>query len=122
MLLFAIAAIGFIAAENAKKNIVEQADRDLKIATKAIEMFKVDMTSVVNLAVDSEIKKKLEKLAEESDTAIRFQVKQQKHSNLKYPRKSPACVRLCKRLIMKQQWQKSLKSVICLMKEIGFAR
>lgn len=59
-----IAAIGFIAADNAK-DIVEKQDENLKTATKAIEMFKVDMASMVDWAVEAKIKAELEKLAEE---------------------------------------------------------
>lgn len=59
-----IAAIGFIAADNAK-DIVEKADEDLKTVTKAVEMFRGDMASVVDLAKDDKIKAELEKLAEE---------------------------------------------------------
>lgn len=64
VVLLGIAAIGFVAADNAK-DIVEQAEEDLKTATKAVEMFKVDMASVVDFAKDDTIKKELEKLAED---------------------------------------------------------
>lgn len=59
-----VAAIGFVAADNAK-DIVEKQDEDLKTATKTVEMFKADMASVVDLAKDDKIKAELEKLAEE---------------------------------------------------------
>lgn len=46
------------------KGIVEKADDDLKMATKAVETFCVNMENVVDSAKDSAIKKELEKLAE----------------------------------------------------------
>lgn len=58
-----LAAIGFIAADNAK-DIVEKADEDFKAATKTVEMFRVDMDEVLDLCPEIGIRTELEKLAE----------------------------------------------------------
>lgn len=58
-----LAAIGFIAADNAK-DIVEKADEDLKASTKTVEMFRIDMDGVLDLCPDSGIKTELKGLAE----------------------------------------------------------
>lgn len=58
-----LAAIGFIAADNAK-DIVEKADEDLKASAKTVEMFRVDMDGVLDLCPDGGIKTELNKLAE----------------------------------------------------------
>ncbi len=61
--MLGIAAIGFIAADNAKE-IVEKADADLKQTTEAFERFKVDMADVIDSASDNAVRKELESLAE----------------------------------------------------------
>ncbi|MBD5129243.1 MAG: SLC45 family MFS transporter [Ruminococcaceae bacterium] len=64
VLILAISAIGFIGADNARDIIEEQESCD-EIATKAMKMFRLDTQYIVDLCDDSELKKSLEKLAEQ---------------------------------------------------------
>ena len=58
-----LAAIGFIAADNAR-DMVEEIDEESKIAVKAVEMFNADIAGIIDLCENAEVKKELETLAE----------------------------------------------------------
>ncbi len=58
-----LAAIGFIAADNAR-DIIENFDEKSKTVTKAVEMFNTDIAGAIDLCENPEIKKELEALAE----------------------------------------------------------
>ncbi len=64
IIFLGVAAIGFIAVDNAK-DIVENSDADLKTVTKTVEMFSVDIAGAVDMCTDAELKKAVEKLAED---------------------------------------------------------
>ncbi|MDE7360525.1 MAG: hypothetical protein K2N38_01175 [Oscillospiraceae bacterium] len=64
VLILALSAIGFIGADNARDIIEEQESRD-EIATKAMKTFRLDTQYIVDLCDDTELKKSLEKLAEQ---------------------------------------------------------
>lgn len=64
ILILAISAIGFMGADNARDIIVEQESRD-EIAVKAMKTFRLDAQYIVDLCSDTELKKSLEKLAEQ---------------------------------------------------------
>lgn len=64
VLILAISAIGFIGADNARDIIGEQENRD-EIATKAMKTFRLDAQYIVDLCNNTELKKPLEKLAEQ---------------------------------------------------------
>lgn len=63
-LMLGLAAIGIIGADNARDIIEEQENRD-EIATKAMKTFRLDIQYIVDLCDDIELKKSLEKLAEQ---------------------------------------------------------
>lgn len=64
VVILAIFSIGFIAADNARDIIEEQESHD-KIATKAMKTFRLDMQYIVDFCSNTELKKPLEKLAEQ---------------------------------------------------------
>lgn len=64
VLILAISAVGFIDADNARDIIEEQENRD-ELVTKAMKTFRLDTQYLVDLCNDTELKKSLEKLAEQ---------------------------------------------------------
>lgn len=58
-----LAAIGFIATDNVR-DMVEKIDEDTKTATKTVELFNMDIASIIDLYENTEVKKDLEALAE----------------------------------------------------------
>lgn len=64
VLILAISAVGFIDADNARDIIEEQENRD-ELVTKAMKTFRLDTQYIVDLCNDTELKKSLEKLAEQ---------------------------------------------------------
>lgn len=57
-----LAAIGFIATDNAR-DIIEDIDKNAKAETKTIEMFHADIAGVIDLCENADIKKELETLS-----------------------------------------------------------
>lgn len=64
VLILALSVIGFIGADNARDIIEEQESRG-EIATKAMKTFRLDAQYIVDICSDTELKKPLEKLAEQ---------------------------------------------------------
>lgn len=62
--ILGLALIGLIAADKAK-DIIEQADTNLKTETKNVGLFSIDVATIMDLCDDAEMKKEIEKLAEE---------------------------------------------------------
>ncbi len=67
VLLLAYALIGMIAADTAR-NVIEQQQDDVQVQTGKIKYFRLDIAGLADRAGEGEVKKQLEKLAEE----IRF--------------------------------------------------
>ena len=67
IILLGFAAISVIATDNTR-DMVQEADEDLARITVAAKMFRLDISSVVDNCQDAQLKKALEKLAED----IRF--------------------------------------------------
>lgn len=63
VILLAMALIGVIAADNAR-DVVENIDEQVEVKTKNVTYFKLDMSSIVDICDDSELKKKLYSLSE----------------------------------------------------------
>lgn len=63
VILLAMALIGVIAADNAR-DVIEKIDEEVEIKTKNVTYFKLDMSSIVDMCNDSELKKKLYSLSE----------------------------------------------------------
>lgn len=64
VVLLGVAIIGVIVTDNAK-DIVEHIEDQITVNTKVMTYFRLDMDSIVYSCQDSELKKKLERLAED---------------------------------------------------------
>lgn len=64
VVIMGLAAIGVISADNAR-DIVEAQDEEVKMATRTVKYFRLDIAAIVDLCKDAQLKKQLEKLSEQ---------------------------------------------------------
>ncbi|MBD5112462.1 MAG: hypothetical protein HDT42_08050 [Ruminococcaceae bacterium] len=64
IVILAVAGIGFIGTDNARDIIIEQ-QAQTQASVKQMKMFRLDMQYIVDICADTELKKVLEKLADQ---------------------------------------------------------